>query len=149
MDRVTRILVLCALAWGLTVSTGSADNHQALLCYYDSNGDQHDADTCEVPFVLYDETALQYGVRCGLHSGAACQVGNYGDCAIGSHKYRYYEVLHDSTPRCPQYYQDTNYQEDEPDEVDPTCPTGYFYSGGRCVRDEDPDSDLSGRALLR
>lgn len=138
MCRITIILAIAVIALGAMMPPSLANDHEALLCYYDSNGDQHDADTCEIPFVLYDDTAVQYGARCGLYSGAACQVGNYGDCATGSHRYRYYEVLHNSTPRCPQYYQDTNYQQDEPDQVDPACPTGYVFSVDRCVRDADP-----------
>lgn len=136
LKRLAAIVTLALLSAGLAVSSSQAEQ-EALVCYYDSNGDQHDADTCYVPFVLYDDASVRLRAHCGLYSGAACQIGNAGQCKPGAHDYNLYEVFSRSVPRCPPTYGGA--VEDQPDVVTPSCPDGFILSGGQCVRDPAQD----------
>ncbi len=139
MKSLAAIITLGLLSIGLSFSTSLAAEQEGLVCYYDSNGNQQDADTCYVPFVLYDDASVQLRARCGLHSGAACQIGNAGQCRPGAHDYNLYEVFSRSVPRCPPTYGGA--VNTQPDVVTPSCPDGFVLSGGQCVRDNTNAQD--------
>ena len=75
---------------------------EALICYYDLRGVQHDADTCKIGRDLSEAGSTQLQARCLRSAGANCTIGNSGPCRPGAGKYSQYQVYDRAlTERCP------------------------------------------------
>lgn len=125
---------LSLLSASLVFSGSATAQNEPLVCYYDANGRQHDADSCKSAFDLSDKQGIFMHVRCLRNAGAVCLVGNSGLCRPGSHKYRHYQVFVGSTNGCPARYSQLG-TSGRPQSVAPSCPAGYVFSGGQCIRD--------------
>lgn len=128
---------LSLLSAALVLSISATAQNEPLVCYYDANGNQHDADSCKSAFDLSDKQGIFLHVRCLRNAGAVCLVGNSGLCRPGSHKYRHYQVFVGSTDGCPARYSQFGTGA-QPPSVAPSCPAGYVFSGGQCIRDATP-----------
>jgi hypothetical protein len=83
-------------------NSNSADQGEALVCYYNSAGLQHDADICYLGSDLSQRGSTQLGARCLRDSRAVCAIGNSGPCRSGANEYNWFSVLdRDATAQCP------------------------------------------------
>jgi len=101
------------IATQLLTSSGSANNGgvqpqpqpqptaQLDICYYDSNGAQHDADRCTLGGDISIARNVDLNPRCRANAGAICQLGNAGSCQPSSNKYSSYAIFPNQSGRCP------------------------------------------------
>ncbi|MFK5978124.1 MAG: hypothetical protein QM488_04490 [Rhizobiaceae bacterium] len=113
------------------------------ICYYDSNGAQHDADWCALGGDISIARNVNLSPHCRANAGAVCQLGNAGYCRPGSNKYSSYVIFPYRSGRCPATFSQAvgavgNAPPALPPAVQPSCPTGFVFSGGQCVRNAAP-----------
>lgn len=117
-------------------SFGGASAQQQLdVCYYDSNGAQHDADWCVAGGDLSAARTMNLAVYCRSNAGAVCQLGNFGTCRPDTHKYRHYVVFPHMSGQCATTYSAALATGKGGQAIVPTCPPGYVLSGAQCVPD--------------
>ena len=140
MRRTKFLALILALGWLLPIallSSRGAAAQEALVCYYDARGNQHDADACKIGRDLSRSGTTQLRPRCQRSSGAYCDVGTSGPCLAGADKYSQFRVLDRATHRgCPPRLQSAG--SGGPAVVAPSCPAGFFLSGSQCVRTAAP-----------
>ena len=140
MRRVKLLTLILALGWLLPtalLSSGSAAAQEALVCYYDARGNQHDADACKIGQDLSRSGTTQLRPRCQRSSEAYCDVGASGQCRAGAGKYSQFRVLDRATHQnCPPRLRSAG--GGGPAVVAPTCPAGFVLSGSRCERAAAP-----------
>ncbi len=119
------------------LSSGGAAAQEALVCYYDARGNQHDADSCKIGQDLSRSGSTQLRSRCQRSSGAYCDVGTSGQCRPGAYKYSQFRVFDRATNQnCPPRLRSAG--GGGPEVVAPTCPAGFFLSGSQCMRAAAP-----------
>lgn len=140
MRRTKLLALILALGWFLPtalLSSLDAAAQEALVCYYDARGNQHDADACKIGRDLSQSGTTQLRPRCQRSSGAYCDVGTSGPCVAGAHKYNQFRVLDRATNQgCPPRLRSAG--SGGPAVVAPSCPAGFFLSGSQCVRTAAP-----------
>lgn len=136
-----KIILALIFTLGLLPATvvfpGSAGAQQeALVCFYNSRGDQRDADGCKIGWSLSQKGSTTLSPLCPQSSGAVCAIGNSGPCRPGSSKHSQYVVFdRNTTDHCPPTFRQAG---GGPQTVAPTCPSGFVFSGGQCVRTVTP-----------
>lgn len=117
-------------------TTTPAAQQEALVCFYNSRGDQRDADGCKIGWSLSQKGSTTLSPLCRQSSGAVCAIGNSGPCRPGSSKHSQYVVFdRNTTDHCPPTFRQAG---GGPQTVAPTCPSGFVFSGGQCVRNTAP-----------
>ncbi|MEZ5792130.1 MAG: hypothetical protein R3D34_15585 [Nitratireductor sp.] len=75
---------------------------QALVCYYDANGIQRDADSCNIGQDISEQGSTQLGPNCQSGIGAFCDVGAQGQCRNDGGNYSSFQVFdRNSVATCP------------------------------------------------
>lgn len=144
------------IATQILTSSGSANNGgtqpqpqpqpqataQLDVCYYDSNGAQHDADWCTLGGDISIASNVNLDPHCLTNAGAVCQLGNAGSCRPSSNKYSTYVIFPNRSGRCPATFNQAvgagGAGGNAPPVVRPSCPSGFVFSGGQCVRNVAP-----------
>lgn len=110
------------------------------ICYYDRNGNQHDADWCRVGSDISIAGNVNLDPHCFRDAGAVCQLGNYGDCQPNSKLHNRYVIFPSRSGRCPTSYAQAiaGRATGGPQTVTPNCPAGHSFQGGQCVRSAAP-----------
>lgn len=135
------VFVLGLLPAALILSSSADAREQLDVCYYDSNGNQHDADWCYLGWDLSHKDAVNLSPHCRNTAGAVCHLGLSGDCRTGSSKYAKYVIFPSKSGRCPTTFSQAVSQRSGGGGggvVAPSCPPNYVFSGGQCIRSAGP-----------
>lgn len=136
------IFTLGLLPATLIFSSNASAQQQLDVCYYDSYGNQHDADWCIIGGDLSSPNTMNLSPHCRSEAGATCFLGNSGQCRHTSKKYSQYVIFPKGSGRCPTTFNQAVARSGGGGGggqiVAPSCPSGFVLSGNQCVRSAAP-----------